>query len=158
MNDKLQEAINALRAAGNEEGAKAVEELRAELTRTMDAYRAPVGTIGGSLTPDDDEPTTSLEEAYAEGRKDEAETRGRPLSDADIAVAFYEAFPGHEVHQESIDFARSVEQRVLSRLEPMLADALEVAQMAWEASPKDKDQTQGLAFNLRNKLRDYFGM
>jgi hypothetical protein len=40
MNDKLQEAINALRAAGDERGAKAVEELRGELARTMEQYHA----------------------------------------------------------------------------------------------------------------------
>jgi hypothetical protein len=40
MNDKLQEAINALREAGNEAGARAVEELRARMAATMDAYNA----------------------------------------------------------------------------------------------------------------------
>jgi hypothetical protein len=55
MNDKLQEVINALRAAGDEAGAKAVEELRSAMDRTMQQYHA------------------GQRDAYAEGRKDEAE-------------------------------------------------------------------------------------
>lgn len=63
MNDKLQEAINALRAAGDESGAKAVEELRAELSRTMDQYHA------------------GQRASYESGRKDEAESRSRAARD-----------------------------------------------------------------------------
>ena len=40
MGDKLQDAINALRAAGLESEAAAVEELRAQHNRTMDVYHA----------------------------------------------------------------------------------------------------------------------
>lgn len=40
MGDKLQDAINALRAAGLDGEANAVEELRARHNRTMDAYHA----------------------------------------------------------------------------------------------------------------------
>jgi hypothetical protein len=61
MNDKLQEAINALRAAGDEAGAKAVEELRAEFARTMEQYH------------------TGQRASYESGRKDEAEERAAPL-------------------------------------------------------------------------------
>lgn len=40
MGDKLQDAINALRAAGLDREADAVEELRARHNRTVDAYHA----------------------------------------------------------------------------------------------------------------------
>lgn len=40
MGDTLQDAINALRAAGLEREADAVDELRARHNRTMDAYHA----------------------------------------------------------------------------------------------------------------------
>lgn len=40
MGDKLQDAISALRAAGLQSEAAAVEELRAQHNRTMDAYHA----------------------------------------------------------------------------------------------------------------------
>lgn len=63
MNDKLQEAINALRAAGNEAGAKAVEELRDTLNRTMEQYHA------------------GQRASYESGRKDEAESHSRAARD-----------------------------------------------------------------------------
>jgi hypothetical protein len=121
MNDKLQDAINALRAAGDESGARAVEELRGELARTMEQYHAgqrasyvaglnaaahttpETGDLVGLLNVLLIEVGTSLgdrnhicgrfaevaeqrgfcvqdlgaamNEAYAEGRKDEAEER-----------------------------------------------------------------------------------
>lgn len=40
MGDKLKDAINALRSAGLDAEADAVEELRARHNRTMDAYHA----------------------------------------------------------------------------------------------------------------------
>lgn len=40
MGDKLQDAINALRSAGLDAEAAAVEELRSRHNRTMDAYHA----------------------------------------------------------------------------------------------------------------------
>ena len=40
MGDKLQDAINALRATGLDAEADAVEELRSRHNRTMDAYHA----------------------------------------------------------------------------------------------------------------------
>jgi hypothetical protein len=55
VNDKLQEAINALRAAGDEAGAKAVEELRVAMDRTMMEYHA------------------GQRASYGSGRKDERE-------------------------------------------------------------------------------------
>jgi hypothetical protein len=38
------------------------------------------------------------------------------LTENEIMDAFQEAFPGHDLHQESIDFARAVERRVLAKV------------------------------------------
>lgn len=90
------------------------------------------------------------------------------LSIDDIEQAFDEVFPGHELHQESIDFARAVEQRVQAKLYPcaaklpdlpipdtppdtLLADALELAELVWRGG--QKEMRQGLAFNIIPKLR-----
>jgi hypothetical protein len=82
MNDKLQEAINALRAAGNEAGAKAVEELRADMARTMEQYHA------------------GQRASYESGRKDEREAFGasgawRPIETAPKDGRWIQLFGRH---------------------------------------------------------------
>lgn len=63
MDDKLQDAINALHAAGLVAEADAVEELRERHNRTMDAYHA------------------GQRASYADGLRDGRETEGGPSHD-----------------------------------------------------------------------------
>jgi hypothetical protein len=69
MGDTLQDAINALRSAGLESEAKAVEELRARQSATMDAYHA------------------RQRASYANGFKDGSDTPPERMTAPDVLIS-----------------------------------------------------------------------
>lgn len=75
------------------------------------------------------------------------------LSEDEIMEAFQSAFPGHDLHQESIDFARAVERRVQQQFDAALAAS---AQPAPETAP-DKDTAFALIFECEDDFYSALG-